>query len=513
MKLSTKAFLFLFFSLFFCNVVSADISNGGFETWTTTTDAASWTEYGTLSQTTAHIRTGSYAALVEGSYSGVTQSASCSDTYTSATLSWYMYPSEWAPDYRAVLTFYDSEGTELSSQTNWMPSNTSAVWQHHSFTANVPSNTASVLIDIGIDYASTSAYKIYLDDISLTLSYTGTPTTIYTKDELTRSIIDNTTAVIIADGITQTADSSAGEIIFLNLDPNTYQLKVSGTNYYTRWLTISANETKTVYLPAKDTDVSLVGFSLIDFTGQLPLSSTTLKISKMTDDGETTISESNFSAAGISQTYLLNGDSYSLTLYTPTYERNAGYFVPGSQETVSLVVGSIPLLPDTTTYGGFNYNLTHTNNSISLAWTAPEGSLLEPFNFSIFDSNNTITHTYSSSIQSGTTTFNNADPLEQYKISITANTTGGTLSHIEYLTLSEKIIDMQISEKWENMISVFLILILMLCFGYRHASAGALICALSTAGLYVLGLLHISGVILALIVSLGILALLRGSNT
>jgi hypothetical protein len=116
----------------------------------------------------------------------------------------------------------------------------------------------------------------------------------------------------------------------------------------------------------------------------------------------------------------------------------------------------------------------------------------------------------SSASPAGTAVYSYADPTAQYKLEIVAPTSEGTLRHVEYVSGETNLIDLQISDAWYNMISVFILFVIALTFGARSASAGAMITGLCAAGLYAMGVFRVDILILSLCVLLGIVAVLRG---
>ncbi|XHH53663.1 MAG: adhesin [Methanosarcina spindle-shaped virus 1] len=283
--------------------------------------------------------------------------------------------------------------------------------------------------------------------------------------------------------------------------------KLSAEGHYPRYF-FPSNPT-TAYLAANTSDVVLVRFSLIDYSNQFSALKTRLIVKKLTTDGPIVISDNFFDAAGINSVYLLSTNNYLLEIRSNSHTRGIGSYIPTGDETVSLVTGAIPLLPTSEAFGGFTCEITKTNTSALIAWSAPDTALVSPVTISITDNEGDEVYSLISETPQGQATYQFPDS-RQYKISITAETTGGKYEHTEYITQGENLIDLQVSEIWYAMISVFLIFTLALCFGYRHASAGALIVALTTIGLSAVGFLHINPLVLALIAVLGVLAVLRG---
>lgn len=272
---------------------------------------------------------------------------------------------------------------------------------------------------------------------------------------------------------------------------------------------LSPQPATTAYLLSNASDAVLVRFAKIDYSNLFDAQNTRLHVKKPTANGQITISDSYFDAAGLCPIWLTASESYLLEITDGASTKGLGSYVATTDETVSLVVGSIPLLPTSEALGGLSCEITKTNTSAQITWIAPNDALLSPLSISISDEEGTEVYSLNSATPQGQATYQFPDQ-RQYKISITAETTGGKYEHSEYISQGENLIDLQVSEIWYAMISVFLIFLIALLFGYRHASAGALIVALLTIALSAIGFLNLHPLILALIAVLGILAVLRG---
>lgn len=284
---------------------------------------------------------------------------------------------------------------------------------------------------------------------------------------------------------------------------------VNGPDKASRMYTASAPIDIHAYLPDYN-DCSLVEFSIIDYTNQFPFTQTQLIITKTIDNIPCIVDQRKIDAGGICSVYLRTGDYYTLTLVSPYATKSLGGFSTEVDQAVSLVVGSIRLLPESDANGGFTYNITHTNQSVTMAWADPNHALLTDFNYRVYTSNGTVVHSLNSMASMGETSYSYSDTDEIYKVKFEARTVAGNISHIEYVSGKTNIIDLQISKKWYNMISIFVIFLIMLTFGAKSAAAGAVISGLLTAGLYAIGLLQVSGLIVSICVLLGVIAVLRG---
>lgn len=498
-----KIIFLIFILLFFCPVVNADVTDGDLELWESNYDLTHWEEstiikYYSSSEYRYHPKIyspGYISQQIDCSYAfGTVYQVSC-DVYSS-----------YASSCKIQTTFYNAS-SELSTTSTTFT--TPSTWGTVTHTSIIPSDTETVLIKI----YPTGSEPIWVDKVKAGNVESSDLSFFQLRDELDMTnIISNFTLTIYNDTQSVTFQSSDNQVMISNstLSNGEYTIKYDSENYYPRWYNVITPCVYIGYVPPVNESISLVGFSIIDYTGQFTYLSTNLKITKPTDTGTITVSENIFSASGLSQHYLIQNEPYFLELVTEGYTRGMGTFIPTSSETINLVVGDIEILPGIEAYDGFNYNLKKTNTSISMNWIAPSGSLNEAFNYSIYDKNDTLVYSLSSSSPNGTATYEYGDPEEQYKISIIANTTVGILRHTEYITGEGNLIDLQISDLWYNMISIFLLFIFALCFGYKHASAGAFIVSICATGFALFGLLRISVLIVALCVYLGILAIFRG---
>lgn len=331
-------------------------------------------------------------------------------------------------------------------------------------------------------------------------------------DELNKTKINSFTATISNSTSQLNKTTTTGLIEFTSAEvaSGEYQVTVSSGSHLPRTVTAISPCNISVYSLPNTGDESLISFSIIDYTNQFLYTETRLKITEPNNNGGIVISDSYFSAAGVNKVYLQNNKAYSLELISDDYTKSTGTYTPTQSESVSLVVGDIALIPASENYAGFNYTISKTEQNVTFTWRAPANSLTEQFSYTVTDENGTIVYSISSLAPAGMGKYTYADPTAQYKISLTANTTQGILTHTEYVSGDPKIVDLQISEKWYNLISVFLIGIIGLCFSYRSASLGAMIAALTTALLYGIGMLHISILIVSLVVTIGLLAIMRG---
>lgn len=286
-------------------------------------------------------------------------------------------------------------------------------------------------------------------------------------------------------------------------------ITASADGFYNRMYIDTIPFERYVYLPPKN-ESSIVQFSLIDYTNHFNYLNTYLEVSRISFNDNWVVSETYFDAAGYCTVPLVKGINYRLTLVTDGYTRSVGNFIPTADQNIALVVGEVDFVPSFSAYNEFEYNISKTNTTVTLNWIDPKFALINPFQYRIYDMNNTLVYSLDSNTTAGTATYTYAKPEEQYKIVLTANTTAGEVYHSEYVKGKTNLVDIQTSQKWYNMISIFGIFVIALCFGARSASIGAFITAIFSTGLYAIGFLQVSGLIISLVVVLGLLAVFRG---
>lgn len=357
-------------------------------------------------------------------------------------------------------------------------------------------------------WSSEIFYSFSIEDEVPIPAYIG----IWVKNE--QSLLNLTSYnVEISNNTYTTTKSTSSGYVFFNVYSGEYIAKITSSGYAPRTIVIDAPDNVTAYLPA-NTSTQLITFNLIDYTNNFKFLETRLRVTIPTENGGLVISDNYFDASGSNNIYMLKDIKYSLELVSSGYTKGMGTFTPVKDETISLVAGNIEILPESDDYGGFNYKLTKTNESVSITWIAPINSLTKEFSYKIYDTNDTIVYSLSSFSPTGTATYYYPDPTAQYKISIVAETSEGILRHTEFVSGKTNLIDLQlpdeISDLWYNMISIFILLIIGLTFGAKNASVGAFILAIFTAGLYAIGMLRIDVIIIALILIIGVAAILRG---
>jgi|GEM_PF-5610031 len=420
------------------------------------------------------------------------------------------------PEYNEVSFSWENAATRYNGVIS-TESDFSSEW----YNSTLYENEWNVYLGPGTYYWKISAYDFrnekYSEPSVGTFSIGNAPSKpgyakIYAKNESTGVNLTNFSVDLYNDTTYITKSTTTGSIEFSSSEvvEGEYKAKIYASGYSPRWRTIESPETITAYLPDEDT-ASLISFNLIDYSNNFKYRETRLLVTRPSDSGTFTISEDYFDAAGQNKVYLDNNVNYDLVLQTSTLERSVGPYVATQTDIVSLVVGDIELIPPSTVYGGFNYSIQKTNESVIMRWTAPAGSLYSPFKYNITDtSSGEIVYSITSIAPQGIATFIYPDPEKQYYVQLWANTTGGELLHQEYCSSDSKMIDLQVSDYWYNVIAFFILATFGLLFGYRSSKMGAMLTSILALGLYVAGFLRISEAVAALIVVLGTLTLLGG---
>lgn len=419
------------------------------------------------------------------------------------------------PDYNTVPLQWDNVADHYYIAVSKYP-NFSSTW----YESTVYNSHYNVTLDSGVWYWKITGYNDAISrNSTTTYGYfeigAGVPESgyirIYVKDELTGLNISSFTVDLFNSTSYMTKNATSGYVEFSSSEviSGEYKSRIYSSGYSPRYRIITSPETITAVL-AGENNTALISFSEIDYSGYFEFSDTRLIVSKPSSSGELLISDSYFDASGSNSVYLVSGTEYNLRILSSTAQKDLSPYVATDTAAVSLVVGDISLVPESSNFGGFNYTISKTNSSVTFSWYAPAGCLVDPIQYTITDSNNTVVLSSVSVAPVGTATYIYGNPDEQYKITLYVNTTGGILRHVQYVRGEEQPIDLQISDKWYNLISVFGILVLGLIFSYRSASIGALITSIVVAGLYIIGLLKISGLIVSLIVVIGLLAVFRG---
>lgn len=345
--------------------------------------------------------------------------------------------------------------------------------------------------------------------------YAAEPSIIYAKSENDHATIMNYTIDMVGtdddnDPVQLSYSTTNGTIT----TPYPYYfvgetfVTVSSDGYETESFVVNAPNSLTAYLPPTG-NTSLIVFSLIDYSNDFKYSSTRLVITQIKDLDVGTVSDKYFDSSGTNSMRLTTGETYTLYLINGENVRSLGPFTPKGNEALSLVVSDIQVLPYSEAYGGFNSSIVKTNESVTLVWSAPEG-VINSLNLSIYASNGALVHRIISFSDQGTSTFIYPDQTKQYKLILSVDTPYGFYKHSEYIRGETDLIDLDISDHWSNILSIFFLVTIGLLFGAKSAPVGAFSTAIFGTFLYGIGLLRVDLLIISLIMILGVIAILRG---
>jgi hypothetical protein len=422
-------------------------------------------------------------------------------TYTA-----HEYSFETTSQITMTVTFYDSTSAAISSETvimhNYMYWGTFT----GSFLAPPNSETASIMFQAGEDWACLDSVVLTVDNEA---KYGKCEISFFEESNLHTL---NNGSIIMSRGTTEVQYyTSDGTITVPSvwLFSGECVLFASSDTYATRAYILDAPDNLSVYLQPEDNCV-LIRYNIIDYSNMFIYTDTRLVVSQVAGGNVVVVSDSYFDASGYNDVYLTTDTLYMLELRSGDYTRSMGNMIPVQSQSTTLVVGQIELIPESTVYSGFEYGFNKTNTSVIFTWEAQEDTLTDEISYTIYNSTDSIVYALSSSILTGTATYAYADSKEQYKIVLTVPTVDGTLHRTEYVCGDNGIIDLQVSEHWYNIISLFILILIGLLFGARSASAGALITSLSAVGLYALGVFKVSSLIIALALVLGLMAVMRG---
>jgi len=509
MKLST-GMLILCAMMILCTTAKAEIvedtiSNGNMESWSSLYKPDSWTYSGDVERST-RCYDGIYSAyLGSGGYIEQTCNIDIEEGYkVYYTAQHYDISSAVPQPMKMQIIFYDVGLNVLSTTSIQMKD--FAYWGEYSGSVIAPESSTSV----AIKFVSTGSN--YIDGVSVSIDNIPVAQTVYINTRLESNVsVLNNASIILNNGIKEVSYTTTnGTVIIPASDDMRGEclLQVSSEAYTTRKYIVNA-ENITTYAALED-DCDLIRFNMIDYSNTFIYTDTRLIASQVSGDNIIIVSDSYFDAGGYNDVYLTSGVSYILELRTDDYIRSTGSIIPIQSQSTTLVVGQIKLIPESTVYGGFEYSFNKTNTSIVFTWEAQEDTLTDKISYTIYDSTDSIVYAVSSDILTGTATYTYADSEEQYKIVLTVPIVDGTLHRTEYVCGDSGIIDLQVSEHWYNIISLFILILIGLLFGARSASAGALITSLSAVGLYALGVFKVSSLIIALALVLGLMAVMRG---
>ncbi|MBZ0176643.1 MAG: DUF2341 domain-containing protein [Candidatus Methanoperedens sp.] len=194
---------------------------------------------------------------------------------------------------------------------------------------------------------------------------------------------------------------------------------VPNTSFASRSTLVTSPTNVTMYIPSTANTINTVAFYLLDYTGFFPWQDSVFTISK----NNSVMHSSYFDADAKVAAYLIQGDSYKLTVTHGSRIQEWGNYIPISSGNVEVTLIDIGV--NTTEYVPFNYNITNGANNITLRWS--DSGTLNSFNFSIYKgSAKTLVHQLTTSVSHGMSEYIVTNTSDIYYVYFTANTTTGT---------------------------------------------------------------------------------------
>lgn len=197
---------------------------------------------------------------------------------------------------------------------------------------------------------------------------------------------------------------------------------VPNASYASRSILVTSPTNVTVYVPSTTYTIDTIAFYLLDYTNYFPWANSYMVISK----NSTTVHSAYFDADAKVATYLIRGDSYTITVYNPENSKlqQWGNYISTGSGNVEVVLMDLGV--NTTKYAPFVYNITWSSSNITLRWT-DAGGVLTSLNYSIYKSNSrALVHQLITSVPYGQSEYIITNTSDIYFVYFTANTTQGT---------------------------------------------------------------------------------------
>lgn len=225
----------------------------------------------------------------------------------------------------------------------------------------------------------------------------------------------NNTAVLSKLSTAGWANFSASEVT-----SNEYLVRVDAADHAPRNVLVTSPANLTVYLPnSTDNTINTLAFYLVDTTGKFPWSGSIMTISK----NSSTMVSSYFDADAKVTAYLIQGDSYKITISYNNNIQEWGNYIPISSGNVEMMLTNIAI--NETELMPFVYNFTYDTSGITLEWS-DAGGALSSLNYTIYKgAARTQVHQLITSVDHGQSTYIITNTSDIYYISFSANTTHG----------------------------------------------------------------------------------------
>ena len=240
-------------------------------------------------------------------------------------------------------------------------------------------------------------------------------------DEKNITLITTFTATLYNSTSTISKSTTNGWTNFTSAEVSSseYLIRVAATNYAPRYVLATSPANITLYLPQSQANtINTLAFYLLDYTGKFPWRKSKLLISK----NNSIMQSSYFDADAKVAAYLIQGDSYKITVSHENDLQEWGNFIPVSSGNVEVTLIDIGV--NYTGYVPFDYNITHTTDNITLQWS--DAGILNSFNFSIYQGvSKTLVHLLITSVKYGQSEYLVTNTSDVYYVYFTANTTNG----------------------------------------------------------------------------------------
>lgn len=227
--------------------------------------------------------------------------------------------------------------------------------------------------------------------------------------------IYNTTSLINKTATAGWVNLSSAEIgsgeYFIRIIPN--------SSYASRSVLATSPGNVSVWIPSTANTIDTINFYLLDYTNKFPWDISYLVISK----NNSVMHSSYFDADAKVGTYLIRGDSYTISVYNGDNMQQWGNYISSASGNVEVVV--INIGANTTALNPFVYNLTWSNSDITLQWN-DANNVMSSINYSIYKgASKSLVHSLVTSVKYGSSAYTVTNTSDVYYAYVSAYTTSG----------------------------------------------------------------------------------------
>ena len=315
--------------------------------------------------------------------------------------------------------------------------------------------------------------------------------TVFEEDLFSSRIMDFNATVFDTDFITS-KETATGWINLSSdeIDAGEFYIRVTATGYASRTIIADSPGNVTLYLPSSTNNtIDTIAFYLLDYTGLFPWGSSILSITK----NNTIMHSSYFDADAKVGAYLIEGSSYKITVTNGVNLQEWGNYIPLSSGNVEVVLIDVGFDPtDTGTVGNFIYNITKSDEAITLRWE--DKGILNNLSYTVYKgTSQSLVHQLITTVTHGQSEYIVTNTSDIYYIYFTANTTMGALTYntvVDYRTGTETGMDeweygtFSVSSSVQNMLIVLFLMMLAASFGALHSGVGGIITGLAALFFY-----------------------------